>query len=70
MGNKPIVEINQDYLNAFNLTACVWVRLKKANRSIQATEFQEDALNSSNFEQVLGLALKYCDIKFTEESNG
>ena len=59
---KPFVQLSGQDGNVFSIIGRVSGALKKANQSDKAHEFTEKAFAAGSYDEVLRLAMEYCDV--------
>ena len=60
--NKPKVQLTGEDGNAFFIIARCGAALKKAGQEDKAKEFTDKAFNAGSYDEVLRLAMTYCDV--------
>jgi hypothetical protein len=60
--NKPKVQLTGEDSNVFSIIGRVTGALKKANQSDKAKEFTDKAFDAGSYDEVLVLAMTYCDV--------
>jgi hypothetical protein len=59
---KPHVRLTGEDGNVFSIIARVSKALKKAGQEDKAKEFTDKAFNAGSYDEVLRLAMTYCDV--------
>jgi len=59
---KPCVQLTGEDGNVFSIIGRVSKALKRAKQPDKATEFKNKAFNAGSYDEVLQLAMKYCDV--------
>jgi hypothetical protein len=59
---KPKVKLTGEDGNVFSIIGRVSKALKKAGHEDKATEFKDKAFASDSYDEVLRLAMTYCDV--------
>jgi len=60
---KPTVKIIGENGNVFNVIGLCSKALKKAGMLEEAKKFKSRAINSSSYDEVLRLAMDYCEVE-------
>jgi len=60
--NKPFVQLSGEDGNVFSIIGSVTKALKKAGVPDRAKEFTDKAFDASSYDEVLRLAMEYCDV--------
>lgn len=60
---KPTVQLSGEDGNVFSIIGRCSRALKKAGLPEQAEEFCKEAMSAGSYDEVLRLAMKYCDVK-------
>jgi hypothetical protein len=60
---KPTVQLSGEDGNAFFVIGRCSQALRKAGLEEDAKEFREKCLNAASYDEVLRLAMKYCDVR-------
>ena len=63
MENKPVVELSGHDGNVFNIIGRVIKILKRAGLDDNAKNFSRRALNAQSYDEVLQLAMEYCEVE-------
>jgi hypothetical protein len=60
--SKPFVQLTGEDGNVFSIIGRVSGALKKAGQADKAKEFSTKAMHSGSYDEVLQLAMTYCDV--------
>jgi hypothetical protein len=60
---KPSVQLTGEDGNVFSIIGRVSAALKKAGQPDKAKEFSSKAMKSHSYDQLLQLAMTYCDVR-------
>lgn len=61
-GTKPRVKLIGEDGNVFNVIARVSKALRNSDQPLREKEFQNAAFNAQSYDEVLQLAMRYCDV--------
>jgi hypothetical protein len=60
--SKPFVQLSGEDGNVFSIIGRTAESLRKAGLPYKAKEFVDEAMNSDSYDEVLRLAMEYCDV--------
>ena len=60
---KPIVKLIGEDGNVFNIMGLTSRALKEAGMPEKAKEFTDKAFNAKSYDEVIQLAMEYCEVK-------
>lgn len=59
---KPFVQLSGEDGNVFSIIARVGKALRKSDQPEKEKEFRDKAFKAESYDEVLQLAMKYCDV--------